>query len=64
MFDLGQICPYDEGVRNDGAYSLMVKLRSVAAAIRVQFPLGTQKSFEDRPGQCTKSYDTIEECFL
>jgi hypothetical protein len=27
---------------NDGAYSLMVKLRSVAAAIRVQFPLGTQ----------------------
>ena len=28
---------------HDGAYSLMVKLFSVAEAIRVRFPLGTQR---------------------
>ena len=33
--------PSGSSAINDGAYSLMVKLRSVAAAIRVQFPLGT-----------------------
>ena len=39
---------------DDGAYSLMVKLRSVAAAIRVRFPLGTPVV------RIVRFYDTLE----
>ena len=35
---------YDGPLRgHDGAYSLMVKLFSVAEAIRVRFPVGTRR---------------------
>lgn len=40
---------------HDGAYSLMVKLRSVAAAIRVQFPLGTLPLMGNRTSTISNS---------
>ena len=45
FWEVLNIIPRYKGRCEDGTYSLVVKLRSVAAAIRVRSPLGTQFEF-------------------